>query len=60
MTRGHGWTIFGMGVLAILIVIGGLLALIVGVFVAVMWISAAFAVLYHSVEHREGIPALDR
>lgn len=59
MTRGHGWTIFGMGFLAIFIVIAGLLALIVGVFVAVMWISAAFAVLYHSVEMREGIPSAE-
>ena len=59
MTRGHGWTIFFMGLLSIFIAIGGLLALIVGIFVAVMWISASFAVLYHSVERREGIPQVD-
>lgn len=59
MTRGHGWTIFGMAMLAIPIIIGGVLALLVGVFVAVMWISAAFAVLYHSVERREGVPDLE-
>jgi len=60
MTRGHGWTIFGMGFLAIFIVIAGLLALLVGVFIAVMWFTAAFAILYHSVERREGIPGIDR
>jgi hypothetical protein len=56
MTRGHGWTIFGMGLLAIPIVIAGLICLFVGVFIAGMWISAAFAVLYYSVYLRKGIP----
>lgn len=56
MTKGHGWTVFGMAMLAIPIFIAGLLALFVGVFVAAMWVSASFAVLYHSVYVKEGIP----
>ena len=56
MTRGYGWHIFLMGLLAIPIVILGLLCFIVGIFVAVMWISAAFAVMYHAVAKKDGIP----
>jgi hypothetical protein len=58
MTRGYGWQIFFMGFLAFFIVIGGLLALVVGVFVSLMWISAAFATIYHAVELRDGIPEI--
>jgi uncharacterized membrane protein len=56
MTKGHGWTVFFMGLLAFLIVIAGFLVLIFGVLISAMWISAAFAVLYHSVYLKEGIP----
>lgn len=56
MTKGHGWTIFGMALLAFLIIIAGLLVLFVGVFISVMWITASFAVLYHSVYVKKGIP----
>jgi len=56
MTRGYGWQIFFIGFLAIFIVIGGLLCLFVGVIISIMWISAAFAVMYHAVELRDGIP----
>jgi hypothetical protein len=56
MTRGYGWQIFLMGLLAIPIVILGLLCFIVGIFVSVMWISAAFAVMYHAVAKKDGIP----
>ncbi len=56
MTRGHGWQIFLMGFLAIFIVIAGLVLLFVGVFISMMWISAAFAAMYHAVELREGVP----
>ncbi|KPL13758.1 MAG: hypothetical protein AMS23_02405 [Bacteroides sp. SM1_62] len=57
MTRGHGWTIFFMGLLAFFIVIAGLIVLIFGVLISAMWISAAFAILYHSVYLKQGIPA---
>jgi len=50
MTRGYGWKIFGMGLLAILVFILGLICLIVGVFFALIWISAAFASLYHAID----------
>jgi hypothetical protein len=57
MTKGHGWTVFFMGLLAFFIVIAGLLVLIFGVLISAMWISAAFAILYHSVYLKQGIPA---
>jgi len=53
MTRGYGWKIFGIGLLAIPIIILGLLCLIVGVFFAAMWIATAFAALYHAVDLEE-------
>jgi uncharacterized membrane protein len=56
MTRGYGWHIFLMGLLAIPVVILGLICLFVGVIVSVMWISAAFAVMYHAVAKKDGIP----
>ncbi len=49
MTSGHGWTIFFMGLLAIPIVIAGLIMIGFGVILSAIWISAAFAVIYHSV-----------
>ena len=57
MTKGHGWTIFFMAILAFFIVIAGLIVLFFGVLISAMWISAAFAVLYHSVYLKKGIPA---
>lgn len=56
MTRGHGWTVFFMGLLAFSIIIAGLIVLFFGVLISAMWISAAFAVLYHSVYLKSGIP----
>jgi hypothetical protein len=58
MTRGHGWQIFLMGFLAIFIVLGGLILLFVGVFISMMWISAAFAAIYHAVELKNGVPEI--
>ena len=49
LTRGHGWTIFGMGVIYFFLVIGGLIFFIVGVIISFMWIHSAFATLYQSV-----------
>lgn len=56
MTKGRGWSIFCMLVLALIVIIAGLIALFVGVFVSSMWIIAAFAVLYHSISLEEGVP----
>ena len=53
MTKGHGWQIFGMALLAIPIVIGGLLCFIVGIVFAIIWISTAFASMYHAIDLEE-------
>jgi len=53
MTRGHGWKIFGMALLAFLIIILGLICFIVGVFFAAMWVASAFTSLYHAVDLEE-------
>lgn len=58
MTRGYGWQIFFMGFLAFWVVIAGLICLFVGVLVSLMWISAAFASMYHAVESKNGIPEI--
>ena len=49
MTKGYGWNIFGMGMLAIPIFIAGIFALVVGVLVSLVWINAAFAAMYQAV-----------
>jgi uncharacterized membrane protein len=50
MTRGHGWRIFGMYLLTIVLFFCGLLLLAVGALFALMWSSTAFASLYHAVD----------
>lgn len=54
MTKGYGWQIFFMAILSFFIVIGGLLALIFGVFISAVWISTAFATIYQAVVEEEG------
>ena len=49
MTKGHGWTIFGMAIISIFLFIGGLIVFFVGVIISIMWVHAAFATLYQSV-----------
>lgn len=53
MTYGHGWKIFGMGVISFLLIIVGLILLIIGVFFAAMWIGTAFASLYYHIDAQE-------
>ena len=53
MTKGYSWTIFGMGIMSFFIVLGGLICLFVGIIPAVIWISAAFATLYHAVASKQ-------
>ncbi len=53
MTRGYGWRIFGMGLLAIPIALLGLMLFGVGIIVSLMWINLAFASLYHAVSQKE-------
>lgn len=51
MTRGHGWTIFGMGIISIFVFVAGVLVFIVGAIISIMWIHAAFATMYLSVQN---------
>lgn len=53
MTRGHGWTVFKMALLAIPVFLAGLLCFLVGAFISAMWISASFAALYHAIDREE-------
>jgi uncharacterized membrane protein len=50
MTRGHGWRIFAMYLLTIVLVLLGLFVIGVGAIFALMWSSSAFASLYHAVD----------
>ena len=54
LTKGYGWRIFGMALLAILVAIGGLVLLVVGIIPAIIWITAAFASMYHAVMLERG------
>lgn len=49
LSKGYLWTIFGMAILSVFVFILGLICLFVGVFVSLIWIHAAFAVLYRAV-----------
>jgi uncharacterized membrane protein len=49
MTKGYGWTIFGLALMAIPIVIAGLICLIVGIFPALILINSSFASLYQAI-----------
>lgn len=53
MTRGHGWRIFGGFLLAILLFCVGFVMLIIPAFFALLWVSCAFASLYHAVDLEE-------
>ena len=55
MTKGHVFTVLGMGLLAFLIIIVGLLLVFVGVIFAAMWIFVSFAGLYYAIS-QESIP----
>ena len=54
LTKGHGWRIFWMGILAFFIIIAGFIALIFGLFISAIWISSTFASLYHAVLVEKG------
>lgn len=53
MTRGHGWTIFGLAIISFFIFIAGLILLFVGVFFSLMLIHASFATLYQAILNQE-------
>ena len=50
MTRGHGWRIFAMYLLTIVMFFCGLLLLLVPGLLVLLWAGAAFASLYHAVD----------
>jgi uncharacterized membrane protein len=54
LTKGHGWRIFWMAIVAFFIIILGLICLGFGVFISFMWISAAYASFYHAVLEEKG------
>ena len=56
MITGHSGTLFLMFLLAIPIFLLGLILLIVGIFPAIIWITAAFAAMYHAVDLRGNPP----
>jgi uncharacterized membrane protein len=49
MTKGYSWTIFRMGVVSFFVIILGVICLVVGIIPAIIWISLAFAGIYHVV-----------
>lgn len=51
-TRGYGWTIFGIWLLAIPIALVGLILLVVGIVPALMWIQLASACFYAAIQTR--------
>lgn len=55
MTRGHGWTIFLMGLVGFFIGIAGFICFFIGVLVSSMWIRSAYATLYQSVLIEKGM-----
>ena len=56
MTGGHAGKVFLIGLLAIPIFFAGLICLGVGVIISFMWVTAAFASLYHAVSSSSAPP----
>lgn len=50
MTKGYFWTILGMGILSFVFIILGLVLFGFGILISLVWINAAFAVLYNACE----------
>jgi hypothetical protein len=49
MTKGYGWTVFGMGFVSFFIYIVGFAMCFVGIIPATMWVKASFASLYEAI-----------
>lgn len=54
LTRGYGWKIFGIFLLAIPIFIAGLIVFLIGAIVAGMWIRTTLAAMYEAVLIEKG------
>jgi uncharacterized membrane protein len=59
LTRGHGWTIFLMGLVSFFIYIAGFICFFIGVLVSDMWVKTSFASLYQSVLIEKGLWQVD-
>lgn len=55
MTRGYGWKIFWMAILAFFIGVAGLICLFIGIIFSIIWISLAFAAMYQAVLQQKGM-----
>jgi len=55
LTDGHAWKVFLIGLLAIPIAIAGFICFGVGIIIATIWITLAFAYLYHAVSSSAGL-----
>jgi uncharacterized membrane protein len=53
MTKGHSYTIFVIGLLAVFIYIGGLILCGIGIIFSIIWVKLAFASLYNAVSKLE-------
>ncbi len=49
LTKGYGWKIFWMAILAFFIGVAGFICLFVGLIFSIIWISSAFAAMYQAV-----------
>ena len=54
MTRGYGWKIFWMAILAFFIGVAGFICFIFGIVFSIIWISLAFAAMYQAVLQEKG------
>ena len=57
MTKGYFWTILGMGILSFVVILLGIVLLGFGILISLVWINAAFAVLYNACEDLHYIDA---
>jgi uncharacterized membrane protein len=55
LTNGHAWQVFLIGLLGIPIAMAGFICLGVGIIIAIIWITLAFAYLYHAVSSSAGL-----
>ncbi|MFA6400993.1 MAG: hypothetical protein WCX31_05110 [Salinivirgaceae bacterium] len=54
LTSGYGWRIFWMYLVSFFLMIAGLIVLVFGFVIALMWINAAFASLYQAIIQERG------
>lgn len=54
ISRGYGWRIFWLYIVSFFLIIAGLIVLVFGSVIAIMWINAAFAAMYQAVLQERG------